>query len=75
MEIIRDPECHRKIGVSRMTRDRREKAGLFPRRVRLGRNSVGWVLAEVEEYLEQLAAARYADEKDDDEAEPQATVG
>jgi len=42
---------------------RREKAGRFPRRVRLGPQSVGWVEAEIDDYLEQLVATR------DDEAE------
>ena len=37
--------------------------GRFPRRVRLGPQSVGWVEAEIDDYLEQLVAAR------DDEAE------
>ncbi|MEM9840230.1 MAG: AlpA family phage regulatory protein [Pseudomonadota bacterium] len=31
---------------------RLEKAGLFPQRVRLGPNRVGWVEAEVQEWLQ-----------------------
>ena len=37
---------------------RLEKAGLFPKRVQLGPNRVGWVEAEVMEWLEQRLAER-----------------
>ena len=39
------------IGVISVTQWRMEKAGLFPARVRLNRASVGWLLSEVEEWL------------------------
>jgi prophage regulatory protein len=38
--------------------DREERAGRFPQRVHLGPNSVGWVEAEIDEWLEQRAAQR-----------------
>ncbi|MFC6636594.1 AlpA family phage regulatory protein [Sulfitobacter sp. JBTF-M27] len=37
---------------------RLEKAGLFPKRVQLGPNRVGWVEAEVLEWLEARLANR-----------------
>ncbi len=37
---------------------RLEKAGLFPKRVQLGPNRVGWVEGEVLEWLEQRLAER-----------------
>lgn len=37
---------------------RLEKAGQFPRRVQLGPNRVGWVEAEVLDWLEQRLANR-----------------
>jgi prophage regulatory protein len=37
---------------------RLEKAGLFPKRVQLGLNRVGWVEAEVLEWLEERLARR-----------------
>lgn len=37
---------------------RLEKAGLFPKRVQLGPNRVGWVESEVLEWLEQRLANR-----------------
>jgi prophage regulatory protein len=37
---------------------RLEKAGLFPKRVQLGLNRVGWVESEVLDWLEQRLALR-----------------
>jgi prophage regulatory protein len=37
---------------------RLEKAGLFPKRVQLGLNRVGWVEREVLDWLEQRLALR-----------------
>jgi prophage regulatory protein len=37
---------------------RLEKAGLFPKRVQLGLNRVGWVESEVMDWLEQRLALR-----------------
>jgi prophage regulatory protein len=37
---------------------RLEKAGLFPKRVRLGLNRVGWVESEVIDWLEHRLALR-----------------
>ena len=62
MRILRKPEVVHRVGLSGMEIWRREKAGRFPRRVRLGPQSVGWVEAEIDDYLEQLVATR------DDEA-------
>ena len=38
--------------------DRLEKAGLFPKRVRLGQNRVGWVEQEIEDYIQERIAER-----------------
>ena len=46
---------------SRMHIYRLEKAGKFPKRVRLGQNRVGWVHEEVEEHLRRLASQRTHD--------------
>ena len=37
---------------------RLEKAGKFPKRIRLGPNRVGWLESEVLDWLEQRLAAR-----------------
>jgi|GEM_PF-5124933 len=38
--------------ISRSSIDRWIKAGLFPSKVRLGKNSVGWHLAEVDQWFQ-----------------------
>lgn len=49
--IIRLPEVLKRTGSSRSTIRRLELAGLFPRRVRVGHRGVGWIEAEVDQYL------------------------
>lgn len=46
-EIIREPECHRVTGLSRSTRWRLERAGLFPRRRRISPGCTGWLRSEI----------------------------
>ena len=40
--------------------DREEKAGRFPKRVRISQNRVGWVASEIEDWLQQKIAERDA---------------
>ncbi len=47
---------------SRQHISRLEQAGKFPKRVRIGNNRIGWVLAEVEEHFQRLADARSSDD-------------
>ncbi len=49
--IIREPECERTSGLSRSTRWRQERAGLFPKRRRISSNAVGWLESEIQEWL------------------------
>jgi prophage regulatory protein len=56
--IIRKPELFNKIPLSDATIWRREKMGDFPKRIRLGGNSVGWFAAEIDAWLANKAAAR-----------------
>lgn len=51
MRIIRIKEVLARTGLSRTTVWRRERAGRFPPRRDLGGGLVGWVDAEVEEWL------------------------
>jgi prophage regulatory protein len=51
-DVIRWPLVKNKVGLSRVTAWRLERAGKFPKRVKLGENSVGWRLDEVEAWLE-----------------------
>jgi len=50
-KLIRRKELLELIGLSSATQWRMERAGLFPSRVKLGANSVGWHLAEVEAWM------------------------
>lgn len=58
--IIRKPELVAKLGLSQVTIWRMEKAGNFPKRLRLGGNSVGWLASEIEAWINARAAARSA---------------
>jgi prophage regulatory protein len=39
---------------------RLEKLGRFPRRIRVGENRVGWIEAEIDQYLQERIAERNA---------------
>jgi prophage regulatory protein len=56
--IIRKPELLSKIGLADATIWRLERAGKFPRRIKLGGNSVGWFESEIDAWLTQKAEAR-----------------
>jgi len=51
MRLIRTGELEEKIGLSRTTVWRLERAGAFPPRRRLGANVVGWVEEEVDDWI------------------------
>ena len=55
--VIRYPELRSLTGFSRSTIWRFEKAGEFPQRIALGRNSVGWKAEEVAHWLESRPRA------------------
>jgi|GEM_PF-1293024 len=56
--IIRKPELLNKVGLSDVTIWRMEKDGKFPKRLRLGGNSCGWLESEIDGWVDELAAAR-----------------
>ncbi|ADH86824.1 helix-turn-helix transcriptional regulator [Desulfurivibrio alkaliphilus] len=56
--IIRKPELWVKVGLSDPTIWRLEKKGKFPKRLRLGGNSCGWLEHEVNEWINNRAAER-----------------
>jgi len=56
--IIRKPELLNMIGLSDPTVWRMEKDGKFPKRLRLGGNSCGWLISEINTWLADRAAAR-----------------
>ncbi len=58
--IITQKELHRRVPYSPVQIWRLEKAGTFPRRIKLGPNRVGWVEDEVEAWLRKRMDDRVA---------------
>ena len=58
IRFLRLPKILRRVPYSEAHIWRLEKAGKFPRRVRLGANRVGWVESEVEAWLNSKLAER-----------------
>lgn len=56
--ILRKPELFNRIQLSDPTIWRLEKQGKFPRRLRLGGASVGWLESEILDWLQKKADAR-----------------
>ena len=52
---LRQPEVLARIGVSWITILRWERQGTFPKRRRLGLNSVGWIEAEIDQWCAERA--------------------
>lgn len=52
MELVDAKGLKQMVLFSRQHIQRLEKAGLFPKRVRLGQCRVGWVKAEIESWLQ-----------------------
>lgn len=48
---LREPEVLRLTGISQMTLHRWEKRGHFPKRYKIGPNSVAWKESEVSQWL------------------------
>lgn len=55
--VLRTQQLREYIGLSRTTIWRLEKSGQFPKRVRLGQNSVGWLKGDVDSWLESRKGA------------------
>lgn len=53
---LRQPEVLARVGVSWVTLLRWEKQNLFPKRRRLGPNTVAWVENEIEDWCANRAA-------------------
>ena len=58
LRLIRLPEVRSRVGYSPMHLWRLEKAGRFPRRVKLGPNAVAWVEEEITAWCEARIAER-----------------
>lgn len=53
VSLIRLPEVRCRVGLSKAAIYARISVGTFPRPVRIGVRSVGWVESEVTEWIEQ----------------------
>lgn len=61
--ILRLPDVKSRTGLSRSTIYLRISEGQFPRPISLGSRAVGWVEAEIDEWLdEQIHASRSANQ-------------
>ena len=59
--ILRLPTVRQRCGLSRSTIYLRISQGTFPKPVNLGARAVGWIEAEIEEWLaQQIAKSRMA---------------
>jgi prophage regulatory protein len=54
--IIREPECRELTRLSRMTRYRLERDGLFPKKRKLGPRATGWLRSEIQAWIAERAA-------------------
>jgi len=62
--FLRLPEVMERTGLSRSTIYVRVAAGSFPRPVALGGRAVGWIEAEIEEWVaERIAESRFDGER------------
>lgn len=68
MKVLRAKAVSEMTGLSRVTIWRWERNGEFPKRIRLGANSVGWIQSEVVAWVENLAQNRitHIERKDHD---------
>jgi prophage regulatory protein len=57
MRMLRIHEVEDRVGVTRSTIARWEKAGKFPARRQLGRGAIGWLETEINEWLQSLPRA------------------
>jgi len=64
--FLREPEVLRLLGVSQMTLYRWEKGGRFPKRYKIGPNSVAWKESAVIQWLASRQAAATTTSKNGD---------
>ena len=53
LRVIRFPELFKKVGLCRSQIWRLEKSGDFPKSIPLGKNSKGWIEADVNAWLNE----------------------
>ena len=68
MRVLIFPELKSEKGIpwSRVEIWRKEKAGKFPKRIKLGDRAIAWIESEIDGWLAERAAERDTDDSDDD---------
>lgn len=56
--ILRLPEVEKRTGLRRASIYRRAAAGTFPKPVRMGPNSTGWLESEIDSFIAEAVAQR-----------------
>ena len=56
LRVLRFPELHKKVGLCRSQIWRMEQQGDFPKSIKLGANSRGWIEADVDAWLQSKMA-------------------
>lgn len=56
--LLKLPEVIQLTGVSKSEIDRKEKAGKFPKRIRLGYRSIAWAENEINAWIQAVKTAR-----------------
>lgn len=60
MRVLRQREVMARTGYSAMTLWRKQRDGSFPRRIKLGNNSIGWLEEEIDDWIRARVAERDA---------------
>ncbi|MEQ1844486.1 MAG: AlpA family phage regulatory protein [Nitrospira sp.] len=58
LRVLREKDRFRLTGLSRVQAWRLEREGRFPKRIKLGSNSVGWLAHEIESWIKGKAVGR-----------------
>ena len=61
-QLIDKKELVKLVKYSAQHIARLEKAGQFPKRLRLGQNRVAWLLSEIEDWIDERLSRREADQ-------------
>jgi len=56
-QILRTKEVIHEYGLSRSTIWRKERAGTFPRKVKIGSRAVGYLISDLDTWLQSLKEA------------------
>ncbi|MDA1029798.1 MAG: AlpA family phage regulatory protein [Bacteroidetes bacterium] len=58
--LIREAECRNLTGLSRSTRWRLERDGLFPQRRQISENAVAWMASELNDWIKSKSESPVA---------------